>query len=165
MPHRNLFLLRHAQAFAPELQSKDTYRLLTEAGWNAAATLGAYWCKQGMHFDKIRASPAVRTISTAKLVAGHMGYAHEAIGLDDVLYEGTVGAVIAQMQTWNAAWQRVLIVSHKPLISALITYLTGKATLQLPTCGYTHVRLNIISWHEVAKGVGQIVASNNPEEL
>jgi phosphohistidine phosphatase len=164
MSYKNLFLLRHAQAFPAVIQGKDAYRLLTEEGTKSADKLGIYWYKTNVQFDKIITSPAVRTVETAKAVATHVSYPHTAIVINDIFYEGTTDAVVAQIEALDPNWQQVLIVSHQPLISALLTYLTDEAAPQLPTCSYLQVRLNIASWNAVGKGVGQLVPPKSPEQ-
>lgn len=58
----------------------------------------------------------------------------------------------------------MLLVSHKLLISAMLTCLTGKQ-LRLPLCGYVHVRLDTALWQEMTVSVGKLIAIVNTEDF
>jgi phosphohistidine phosphatase SixA len=109
---------------------------------------------------------AVSTANTAPVVANHMPQIDQSVSLPVPLYEGLIETfvTITMMYPWKDAWHQMLLVSHKPLISAMLTYLTGKQILLLP-CGYAHVRLDTNLWQEVAAGVGKLIAIGNPEDF
>ena len=99
MTPKHLFLMRHAEATPPSIYQLDEKRALTAAGARAAVQLGVEWNDQGIRFDKIVASPALRTQLTARLVAKEVSYELRDIVTVPVLYEGTATTVVEKMQT------------------------------------------------------------------
>ncbi|XWN35330.1 MAG: histidine phosphatase family protein [Roseivirga sp.] len=165
MASKDLFILRHAEALLSEPHGGDMARSVTKKGLREAQKLGTYWHAQGIHFCKVMASPAVRTAKTAAAVMSQMPQAEQKVSLTELLYEGPVEAVVSMMHTWNDACQKVLAVSHRPLISLLLVYLTGKQVAQLPTCCYIHVKLDITQWQQIVPAVGTIEAIGNPRDF
>ncbi len=159
---KDLFILRHAEAVFPEPEVGDAARPLTAKGMRDATALGAYWNQQGILFSKIMASPAVRTANTAATVVAHMPQVDQSVSLLAPLYEGSINTFVTMIHTWQGAWHQVLLVSHKPLISTVLTYLTGEQLL-LPPCGYAQVRLDTASWQEVKASIGKLISTGSPE--
>lgn len=155
---KDLFILRHAEAVLPGAQMEDRERPLTARGSAAAAQLGLHWQAQGLRFDKVVASPAVRTAQTAYAATGPLGYAPHAVSLIEPLYEGSVEVVSELLHAWNNSWERVLLVSHQPVIYALIAYLTGQPAPKLGPGGYVHLQLALDWWRGMAPGVGTIIS-------
>ncbi len=161
---RDLFILRHAEAVFLGPEVEDAARPLTAKGIRDATALGAYWNQQGIILSKIMASPAVRTANTAAAVVAHMPQVDQRVSLLAPLCEGSINTLVTMMHTWQDAWQQVLLVSHKPLISTVLTYLTG-AQLLLPPCGYAHIRLDTASWQEVKASIGKRISTGSPEDF
>ena len=160
--HKDLFLLRHAEAVAPTGYRNDAERLLTAQGINDAVHLGTLWHQQAVCFDQIVCSPAVRTCTTARILAAHTMRAPESIALHEVLYNGSLQATMEVLQAWPRQWQQVLLVSHAPLLHALLAHLTGSSVTALPPCGYVHVQIQVATWSHVAQTSGQRVVLGYP---
>jgi len=157
--------LRHAEAERDSPHGEDHTRALTPAGSHEAAKLGAYWRQHGVHFDKIIASPAVRTMATAEAVAEQMAHKMQDISSSALLQEGRAEAILSMMHTWHYTWQNVLIVTHAPVASPLLVYLAGRQVLELPTCSYAYIRLNALTWQEVVPMTNRLKAIVNSKDL
>ena len=157
MDHKELCILRHAEATTPSIYQPDTARTLTAAGVQMATELGQTWHEQGKRFDKIIASPALRTRLTARLVAKEIAYDAQNIATEPVLYEGTSTAVIAKLKTWPDAWQQVLLVTHLPVVQSLLIHLVGYTPVQsIAPASYTFIKLDVTTWQQIAEGSGTI---------
>ncbi len=70
---RRLLLCRHAEAGWPENTASDFDRPLTRRGMEEARDMGACLNKHGIRPDLILASAALRTRTTAEILAKAMG--------------------------------------------------------------------------------------------
>lgn len=162
---KDLFILRHAEAVLPTPELEDSARPLTTRGSEDAARLGAYWHDQGVQFNKVVASPAVRTAQTAYTATAPLGHTPQDVSLIGSLYEGSIEALHELLHAWNNSWQCVLLVSHLPVIQALITYLTNVPVPPLSPGGYAHLQLDLDWWRGLEAGIGQLVAKGHPADL
>lgn len=144
---------------------EDRARSLTTQGSDDAARLGAYWHDQGVQFDKVVSSPAIRTAQTAYASTAPLGHTPKDISLIASLYEGSIEALHELLHAWNNSWQRVLLVSHLPVIQTLFTYLTNTLAPLLPPGGYIHLQLDLDWWRGLEAGVGKLVSMGFPEDL
>lgn len=157
MSHKKLFLLRHAQATPPSIYQPDHERLLTKVGAQQVTELGIAWQQQGLQFHQIVTSPALRTKLTAQRIAQEMAHDAQHITTDRTLYEGTATAVVDKIRAWPAEWQQVLVVTHLPVVQALLTYLTGHLPYQSIAPGScTPIQLSVSAWQQVTEGVGKL---------
>ena len=79
----NLYLIRHAEsemnAHNSRIGGRSNHIPLTELGKEQARLLGQRLSREGVHFDEIYASPAIRAFETAKIVCTEIG------GLDRIV--------------------------------------------------------------------------------
>ena len=124
-----LTIWRHGQAAAGD---NDRLRELTDVGRDdvgfGSQRLHVACGTNGIkHPDHILYSPLVRTTQTARIIAAAFTHAPQAI--ENALQPGgDVGAVASAVQCLRDASvgeSHVLMVSHQPLISALVDYYLG----------------------------------------
>lgn len=117
-----IFLVRHGDAVAAS--GLDEHRALSVRGREETRALGRALVARIGAFDRVIASPLVRAVQTAELIAIAIGFegmveiepAMEPEGDPDastVRLEGIVGRVIA--------------VTHEPIVRAIGSRLTGRA--------------------------------------
>jgi phosphohistidine phosphatase len=124
-----LHLLRHAHAGDPmKWRGPDAARPLSDRGRRQAERLGAFLAGAGFDPDTILASPRLRAVETAQLVA-------EALDADVTLCEALAGPltldVLDQVLTGAGDPARPLLVGHDPDFSELAGALTGALDLPL----------------------------------
>lgn len=109
-----LWVLRHGEAHnqAPT----DAERELTVAG--RAEVLHSASHLQGVALDAIYASPYVRAQQTARLVHDALGHPEPIRTVPWLTPDQSPNAVITQLQAMKL--ENVLLVSHQPLVSALL---------------------------------------------
>lgn len=120
--HRTLVLLRHGKAEDPG-EMADHDRALTARGIRQAGLAGDWLRTAVPSIGLVLCSTATRTRQTL---------AHTGINAPtryvERLYDATVGAVIAELNTVADDTATVLVVGHEPTMSALATELAAADT-------------------------------------
>jgi phosphohistidine phosphatase len=151
---RTLILIRHAKSDWGSMNLKDYDRPLNQRGKKDAPEMGRRLReKHNIIPDLIISSPAVRAASTAKLIAGEVGYDPQQIRWVEKLYHCpaevfeeiiTEGDIADDVKT-------VFIVAHNPGISLFAHYAVPALILEdLPTCGIVGFTFNATSWSDYA---------------
>lgn len=151
MATKSLFLLRHAKASAGGILIADEDRPLADLGVKDAKKLGSRLLKKSYDFDLILTSPAIRTITTAQLVANRLGYKQKHIVVDKHLYGANVEDLLIAIAKIPKKVDSLMIVGHNPSISNLACHLAGEA-VSMPTCALVELIFEMKDW-------GQIVSS------
>lgn len=114
---RELVLLRHAHAEAPESRETDAERGLSAEGHAAAEAVGRWLVEHGRVPDCIIGSPARRVRETIEGVLRVTGYIDQCI--EDGIYEATPGALIEIADRYRDIG-RVMLVGHNPGLEQLV---------------------------------------------
>lgn len=141
---RTLVLMRHAQA-ANEAAT-DYERSLTARGFADADRAGEILAERYGGFDRIVASAARRTRSTAEAVASQCGYPRRAIELRTEAYDATPGMLLSLLQGQPDSARRVLLVAHNPAISYLAGALAGTPGIALAPAEYVALAPDLAEW-------------------
>ena len=118
-----LVLVRHAVAVPASPALSDDARYLSPPGREAARALGARLRAEAVALDAILASPLVRAVQTAELLAAAVGFAGLVEATDLLGPGGSIQRAADLAETRGAA---VALVGHEPAISALAAFLTGR---------------------------------------
>ncbi|HZW10239.1 MAG TPA: histidine phosphatase family protein [Phycisphaerales bacterium] len=129
-----LYLIRHAKAERDAPDGRDASRALTKRGVRQAAWLAERLARAEARPGRVMASPAVRALQTARVIADALGLPvepHDALGLDaapsDVI--GLLGAIEAA--------ECVALVGHNPTFSlaadVLLRGIAGEGSTELRT--------------------------------
>jgi phosphohistidine phosphatase len=118
-----IYLIRHAEAVAPEQAASDEGRWLSARGREAARGLARLLREERVAPDAILTSPLVRAVQTAELVADGLDYLGVVEALP-ALRPGSHPRVAAGELA--ARGQAVIVVGHEPTISALGAFLLGR---------------------------------------
>jgi phosphohistidine phosphatase len=123
-------LIRHAEA--GDDAPRDEARALTARGREDARRLGRALARRGVEFSLMVASPLVRAVQTAEIVAAEIGYRDRIAVTDLLVPEGTASRLVAFLRTTGRERERegtpsIALVAHEPILSALAAELTGKA--------------------------------------
>lgn len=121
---RQLLLLRHAHALAPEPGQDDDSRALSDTGRAEAEAAAAFLAEQPAAV-RVLCSPALRTRQTAELVMQRLGYIDTRH--DPRIYEATAGGLIDVLEDHTEA-ESLLLVGHNPGLESLVALLvTGRS--------------------------------------
>jgi phosphohistidine phosphatase len=118
-----LHFLRHAHAGDPAAyDGPDSARPLSEKGERQANRLGKFLNGAGFIPDAIIASPKVRALRTAELVALHLGL---PFAIDDRLAGPLELELLEALLSEAGDPQRPVLVGHDPDFSELVSLLAG----------------------------------------
>jgi phosphohistidine phosphatase len=110
----NVWILRHGQA-APQART-DSERELTAKGREEVLHSAAHL--MGQPLQRIVASPYVRAQQTAELVRQTLGFSGSIVTVPWLTPDSNPRRVLDELEAYNA--EDVLLVSHQPLVGALI---------------------------------------------
>jgi len=120
-------LIRHAEA--GDDAPRDESRALTVRGRADARRLGRVLARRGIRFTTIVASPLVRAVQTAEIVATAIDYRGRLAVTDLLVPEGAAGdvvALLAKLAQDKSIAKSVALVAHEPILSAIAAVLTGR---------------------------------------
>jgi phosphohistidine phosphatase len=150
MATKSLFLLRHAKASAGGVLITDEDRPLSERGVKDAKTLGNKLHKKSYDFDLILTSPAIRSITTAQLLANRLGYKQKYILVDKHLYAANLDDLFKAISKIPKKIDSLMLVGHNPSISNLARHLAGEA-VSMPTCALVELILEMKDWGQISE--------------
>lgn len=168
---KTLTLLRHAKSDWTDAVQRDFDRPLNDRGRRAARTMGAYMAEQGLGFDKVIASPALRVRDTLDEVA--RGYRRAlAAAFDQQVYLASASALLDLVRETGADVDRLLLVGHNPGVEELALELAAddadnpmlrEVEIKYPTATLAEIVLDVDSWSDAASG--RIVRFVRPRDL
>jgi phosphohistidine phosphatase len=167
---KTLTLLRHAKSSWDDPVQRDFDRPLNKRGRKAARTIGREMRSQGLRFDKVLASPAVRVIETLADVTEGYGQAIEP-DYDKRVYLASAEALLEFVQATDDAASALLIVGHNPGLENLVLLLAqdgalrSEVLIKYPTATLAEISLPVEHWSEVREGIGTLARFIRPRDL
>ena len=145
---KTLWLLRHARTIdgLPGLADRD--RPLEARGEHDAVRMGTRWGRRFGRPDAIVASPALRAITTARLVAERLGFPAAGIVVEPRLYDAGTDTLVALIEAFDDRWDRVMVVGHNPTLSDLARRL-DPGIVSMQPCSLAEFAFEIASWSDV----------------
>lgn len=116
---RQLTLLRHGRAEGPGRRYEDFDRPLDPVGLAEVQAAAAQIAALPHPPTLCLASPALRTLQTARVLVSALGLAPQALKLEQRLYLATPQTLRAVLAELAAEAPRVLLVGHNPGLSEL----------------------------------------------
>ncbi len=167
---KSLTLLRHAKSDWTDAVQRDFDRPLNDRGRRAARTVGAYMRGEGLTFDAVIASPALRVRDTLDEV--ERGYARAlAPAFDEDLYLASASTLLDIVRAFDPEAARVLLVGHNPGLEELALELAAHADsplrheveIKYPTATLAEIALDADRWEDA--GSGRLVRFVRPRDL
>jgi phosphohistidine phosphatase len=160
---KTLLLMRHARSAGMAPHRPDLERPLTERGRKDVPIMARRISGRALRPDLIASSPALRALTTARLVAQELSLNGQAICVDAALYESTLEGYLEFLTTLPEAAQIVLVVGHNPTISACVNLLASSSVPELPAGGVAGVIAEIASWSDLRRRCGRLLFVDDPE--
>jgi phosphohistidine phosphatase len=117
----------------------------------------------GIRPSLIITSPAKRAWTTAKIIAGEIGYPTEFLQREDTLYlaslDDLLGAVVAQDTGFNS----LMLVGHNPGLTEFANFLIPGLTNNLPTAGVVSVQIDQDDWNLHEQPKAELLAFDYPK--
>jgi phosphohistidine phosphatase len=167
---KRLTLLRHAKSGWDDRVLRDFDRPLNPRGRRAARTIGAEMGAQGLSFDRVIASPAMRVIETLNDVAkGYRGPLEPLY--DQRIYLAAAATLLDIIREVPDSVSRLLLVGHNPGLEMLALSLASQSPLRdelavkYPTATLAEIAIPVSSWREVGEGQGSLARFVRPRDL
>ena len=147
---KTLFLVRHASrvgTIRPWPIGAGRSRRAANATWQPWVSV----CRERhVRPDLIVSSPAVRALSTAKVIAKALDYKAKDIVVDARLYAATADVLIAVIEALDVTVDCVVLVGHNPEFSELAHHFSSEIS-GMPTCAVAEFEFKAKTW----KGIGR----------
>ena len=160
---KRLFLIRHAKSSWDDAALADQERPLNERGKRDAPKIGERLARREVKPDLILSSPAVRALTTAKIIAGKLDYKRKHIGVDERLYAASADELLEIIHALDDRLQCVMIVGHNPELSELAQRLCGEID-HLPTGAVAEFGFAAKSWADIGACPAATVAFDYPKK-
>ena len=169
---KRLTLFRHAKSSWADSGLDDFDRPLNDRGHAAAKRIGQEMDGQGMRFDCVLASQALRVHQTLDGVQEEYRFATE-IRFEPRVYLASANELLALVRAFPESCESALLVGHNPGLHELLLDLTDRDEEGLrdrirgkfPTAALASVELSAQSWSDVKLGTGKIVELILPRGL
>jgi phosphohistidine phosphatase len=153
---KTLFLMRHAKSDWGHFGLADRDRPLNERGRRDAPFMAKQLLdRQVGTLDLLICSPALRTRTTAALVAQTLGYDAAQIRIEDELYEASRENYFAVIKRLDSTLNRVLILGHNNTITDVVNSLSPQYISELPTAGIVALHFNVKDWTDATRATAK----------
>ena len=159
---KTLYLLRHAKSSWSFDNLSDQERPLNDRGRDDAPAMGRALGKRRICPDLIVSSPAVRTISTAVLVARELQYPHDKILVESGIYGADLDDLLTIIKALPDAAGSVLLVGHNPTITETANSLSPSAVNEMPTAAVVCLRFECEQWANVSQATAEFYFFDYP---
>ncbi|MCH8330472.1 MAG: histidine phosphatase family protein [Bacteroidetes bacterium] len=149
-----IYLVRHAKSSWKFSNLSDFERPLNNRGRKAAPFMGKLLSKKGVDPDLIISSPAMRAITTAKLIAKKVDYPFSKILLKSQIYEAGVRQYYKVVQEVDKDVNELMLVGHNYSLTDFANTLCKTTVDNIPTAGVFAVRFKINKWKDLKEGIG-----------
>ena len=167
---KNLFLLRHCEAYHFEENKSDHEKQLNENGRQCARLLKNWFEKNNIVLDYILTSSANRTLTTANIIFSNY---ENKIYQKKELYLCDYKEILKELKILDNNFSSVVIVGHEPSISESLKFFTSHCRPDLeyvskslyPTGGLSIINFNVTNWNEIEEKTGILDAFITPQYL
>lgn len=147
-----LILVRHAKASRDPLRwPDDRERPLNERGQRDAQRMGRRLARRGIRPDLLLSSPALRSLSTAQLMATALDCPRRRLVVDERLYGCDPAQLLALVRALDPGLRRVMLFGHNPEFSLFARALSDELEPELPTCAVAEFHFADTDWADVGR--------------
>ena len=134
-----LIIVRHAKAESAHLHPRDFDRPLTWQGADDARAAARDILARHPEVNRIVASPARRTATTAEIIAQAYGWDPARIVMDERIYEASLRTLKSIVSELRSADGTVILVGHNPGVLELCYTLTGGRITSMSTSAVVEI--------------------------
>ena len=167
---KSLTLLRHAKSAWDDAVTRDFDRPLNGKGRKAAARMGRYMRDEGLAFDAVVASPALRVQQTIAGVEDGYGQSLKP-AFDRRIYMASAATLLDLAQGLDDGAGRALLIGHNPGLEDLVLMLASaspyrdEVEVKYPTATLAELTFEIDRWAGLAEGQATLARFMRPREL
>jgi phosphohistidine phosphatase len=159
---KKLLIVRHAKSDWGEAGLKDFDRPLNARGKKNAPEMGQRLLRKGIKPDAIISSPALRAITTCKIISGELGLENKIV-LEPKIYEATHQTLLNIINNFDNSHDLVALFGHNNGITDLAIYLSDADIFNIPTCGMVLIEFPFDDWKLISKSTGELLFFDTPK--
>lgn len=159
---KNLILIRHAKSSWDDPGLSDLERPLNKRGKRDAPVMGRLLKEQGLLPDLILASPAKRSLKTARKIAREVGYPKDRIQTRETIYLQGIDALMELIRALDDQNNRVFLIGHNPDLTDLANRLSGADIANVGTCNVVSIEFPFAFWREISENTGRLALFERP---
>jgi phosphohistidine phosphatase len=168
-----LTLFRHAKSGWDDAVARDFDRPLNARGEKAAVLMGTWVKRNGVTFDHVVASPAVRVIDTIDQFVKGTGERIDATW-DRRIYLASSATLMDVLRDQSDEYKSIMMVGHNPGMEDLVFDIVpddGSSPLRdvvwekYPTAAIARLELDIDSWADIDRKCGRLTLFIRPRDL
>lgn len=160
---KRLIVVRHAKAEKSAPRGGDAARPLASRGVDDATEMGRRLARGRVHPDAMVASPAERTLATARLIARELDFPWAEIRVEKSIYLADAGTLLELVRELDDRVETALLVGHNPGVTELAHTLARSFEQDLPTGAVVTIDLPADTWAGVKRGSGSLRSFDFPK--
>jgi phosphohistidine phosphatase len=125
--------------------------------------MGKRLAKREVKPDLLLSSPALRALTTAKLIADEVGENRKDIVVDDRLYASGADDLLAVIRALDKKLSCVMLFGHNPEFTDLAHHLSSEI-VHMPTSAVVEFNFDIKAWSDVGEVKPAKVALDYPRK-
>ncbi|MBS7563547.1 histidine phosphatase family protein [Mucilaginibacter sp. Bleaf8] len=149
---KKLLLIRHAEAVS-HAKGGDFARPLSDQGKQDAVKTAVYLKSHGFVPESMVISPALRTATTAQIIADHLHLS--SVSFNDDIYEASEKVLLKVINSWNNQQNFMAMVGHNPGIAYLSYNLSNEIRDVMPGTALI-LTFDVDEWAHITSGTGTI---------
>lgn len=143
---KTLYIVRHAKTEVQQQGQLDFNRALAPRAITDIATLHTLLKNHKISLDAIVCSPALRAISTAKLLATKLDFEIAKIEQNSLIYNASLPTLLSVIWKLDDRNNHVFLVGHNPGLTLLSNFLSLPPIVHIPTSGIVCIEFNVKKW-------------------
>lgn len=160
---KTVVLVRHAKSSWSDSTVSDFDRTLNARGKKNAPDMAERLLKQGIQFDSLLSSPAIRAKRTAEIFAETLGISSDKLMFIPELYNAYGDTFTQVISNAPETSSTIAIFAHNPGITDYVNSLTNIRIDNMPTAAIFGVSANIGHWKEFEESVKEFLFFDFPK--
>ncbi len=161
---KTLTIVRHAKSSWKDHSLSDRERPLNKRGQRDAPEMGRRIAEAGIRPSLIVSSPALRAWTTAKIIAGEIGYPLEFLQREDMLYLASLDRWLDVVAAQDPGFNNLMLLGHNPGLTDFANYLSPGLTHNVPTAGVVCVNIDSDDWLLYERPKTELVLYDYPKK-
>ncbi|MRX46001.1 SixA phosphatase family protein [Pedobacter puniceum] len=160
---KRLLIVRHAKSDWGAANTKDFDRTLNSRGLLNAPEMGKRLISRKLIPQQLVSSPALRAITTCKIIAKEIQYPETEIVQEPKIYEANYQTLLKVVNQFDDKYNSIALFGHNNGITDLAVYLSNADLYNIPTCGMVLIEFPFDSWKIVSQNTGNMVLFDYPK--
>jgi len=161
---KHLVVIRHAKSSWENYSLPDFDRPLSKRGQRDATLMGNLLRKKVGSPDLILTSPAVRALTTARLIAEEIPVPGDRIVSLSEMYRAEGTDLLEVAANADPGADTLFLVGHNPAVTELVNLVADCGISNLPTCGVVSVSFNVENWTDIRLKSGRFLFFEYPKK-